>query len=204
MPRRRIGTRPRRELSVLIRRAGSGDLESVRELLAEGGRYMVARGEPQVWPDPFPADRVAPYLERGCVFVAVSRSYGTLGTFLLVDEDPGYWGERSHPSAHLHRMAVRRAFAGRGVGRRMVEWAVRAAQGRGARVLRLECLRGAGSLRAYYESLGFRPIGDGEVEGLELALYERPLPGGDRTTSDPGIVRAPSSAAGGERRDATT
>lgn len=137
---------------------------------------MLAQGEPLVWPDPFPAEKVIPLLERGHVFVAITESGEAVGTFTLVDQDPAYWGERSHPSAHLHRMAVRRSFAGRGVGRQMVTWAVNTATVQGARILRLECLRGASALRAYYESLGFRSIGDGKVEDLELALYELGLP----------------------------
>ncbi len=187
-PTSRSSEGPLETPEVAIRRATADDLETVLELLAEGGREMVARGEPCVWPDPFPAEKVAPLLEAGGVYVGVVGAGGIVGTLTLVEQDPAYWGERSHPCAHLHRMAVRRSFGGRGVGRRMVEWAVREATARGARILRLECLRDASSLRTYYESLGFRRIGDAEVTGLDLALYERPLSDGD-AAPPPGTVR---------------
>jgi GNAT superfamily N-acetyltransferase len=161
------------EMTVAVARIDQ--LPEVLALLAEGGREMKARGEPQAWPDPFPAADVAPYIDLQCVYLASVAPHGTVGTFMLVDEDPAYWGARSHPSSHLHRMAVKREFAGQGFGRQILDWVTTRLTAQQIRILRLECLRSAARLRAYYESLGFRTVGDSEAHGLELTLYERHL-----------------------------
>lgn len=169
------GTGSRSTVPVQVRRAMPADLGEVLSLLAEGGRAMAARGEPQAWPAPFPADKVAPFLDAGCVYVAVADSGAIAGTFTLVDHDPSYWGKLAGTFAHLHRMAVRRSLGGRGIGGQMVSRAAELAIVQNSPALRLECLCEATRLRRYYESFGFVAIGNVEYSGLQLALYERSL-----------------------------
>ena len=159
--------------NVIVRLAGNEDLPEIRDLLAEGGRFIVAQGGKNAWPDPFPAERVTPLLDAQCVYVARSDRHGTVGTITIVDEDQPFWGDRPRPSAHLHRLAVRRSLAGQGIGRQMVEWAIHTVARQGIPRLRLECLFDAARLRAFYESLGFLLVGAVDDQGYHLALYER-------------------------------
>jgi hypothetical protein len=71
--------------------------------------------------------------------------------------DRAYWDDDAH-AWYLHRMAVRRSHAGRGLGRLIVAWAAGRAWRAGAEVLRLECSRHNHALQRYYRQLGFRQL----------------------------------------------
>ena len=174
-PMPRGGGEPRPIMELRFTVASPKSMSEVTALLSEGGRFMKTCGEPQVWPDPFPSEWVLTHIDARCVYLASAGAHGTVATFMVVDRDPPFWGERSHPSLHIHRMAVRREMAGRGIGKQIVDWVASGARERGIGVLRLECLRGARRLRAYYESLGFELVGEANLDGLELSLYERHL-----------------------------
>jgi predicted N-acetyltransferase YhbS len=76
---------------------------------------------------------------------------------------------------YVHKLAVRRDHAGRGIGAALVEWASARAGASGRSFVRLDCLRNDPGIRAYYERLGFEHCGDfdDEARGLLLSLYER-------------------------------
>jgi GNAT superfamily N-acetyltransferase len=162
--------------ALAIRRAGDADLEGVLETLTEAARWEQASGLPNPWPIPFPSERIAPSLERGELFVVEDSARRTVGTVTLQWEDLPFWGPRPPDAGYVHRLAVRRAFTGRGIGGAVLDWAAESTRGRGRPYLRLDCLRSATRLHRFYESFGFRRVGDVTVGGLECALFERTLP----------------------------
>lgn len=159
-----------------IRRARRDDLKVVLEILSEGARRMAEEGEGHPWPEVFPAEEVRPFLEQGAVHLAEDGHGVAVGTFMLLWTDPTYWPTQPEPAGHLHRMAVRRSAARRGAGRAMAEVAVELTRAHGWTRLRLECLTSAVRLRAFYERLGYRPLGRVEARGFDLTLYELPVP----------------------------
>ena len=60
----------------------------------------------------------------------------------------------------MHKLAVRRDRAGRGIGAAVVEWANAEAAEAGREFLRLDCLCDNPRIRDYYEDLGFEHRGD--------------------------------------------
>jgi GNAT superfamily N-acetyltransferase len=84
-----------------------------------------------------------------------------------------YWGERPPDAAYVHKLAVRRACAGQGIGRAIVEWADRTAAKAGRQFLRLDCLGDNPGIRRYYEGLGFEHRGDLVLNGRTMSTYER-------------------------------
>jgi len=84
----------------------------------------------------------------------------TLATLALLQDDPQYWGDRPQDALYLHKFAVRRDRAGRGVGAAIVEWANAEAAEAGREFLRLDCLCDNPRIRDYYEDLGFEHRGD--------------------------------------------
>jgi GNAT superfamily N-acetyltransferase len=146
---------------------------AVAELLDEATVWAGERGYEQ-WPLPFPHDELAAAIERGEVYVA-ELDGDKVATVTLLWDDPMYWGERPADAAYVHKLAVRRACAGRRIGRRIVEWADSAAASSGRDFLRLDCLRDNPGIRAYYEELGFEHRGDLVVGGRDMSIYERPV-----------------------------
>jgi ribosomal protein S18 acetylase RimI-like enzyme len=86
-----------------------------------------------------------------------------------------YWGERPADAAYVHKLAVRRACAGRRIGSAIVEWADRTAAAARREFLRLDCLGDNAGIRGYYEQLGFEHRGDLVVNNRNMSIYERPV-----------------------------
>ena len=145
----------------------------VAGLLDEATVWVGERGYEQ-WPLPFPRDELEAAVERGEVYVAeVDRE--VVATVTLLWDDPMYWGDRPADAAYVHKLAVRRACAGRRIGSAIVEWADMTAAAAGRAFLRLDCLADNPGIRSYYEQLGFEHHGDLVVNNRNVSIYERPV-----------------------------
>ena len=154
-----------------MRQARAKDVDELVATLSEAARWLLERGIEQ-WPDPFPRGRVEALVRRGELFV-VRLDGEPAGSLVLRWSDPSFWGEQPDDAGYVHALAVRRAYAGRGLGARLLEWAdVRVVEA-GREFLRLDCMAENGALRRYYEQLGFEPRGEVLVEDFVAALYER-------------------------------
>jgi len=161
--------------SLVIRPANPADVSAVLATLTEAGRWEESQGFPNPWPVPFPLERIRPSLERGELFVAEGGTRSPIGTVTLQWEDVPFWGVRPPDSGYVHRLAVRRTYAGRGYGGAILAWAAETSRARGRTYLRLDCLRSATRLHRFYESFGFHRVGDVTVGGLDCTLFERTL-----------------------------
>jgi GNAT superfamily N-acetyltransferase len=152
------------------RRSTGGGADSRR-----GDRVRATLGFPQ-WPVPFPLDELELSVERGELYVAESEGE-IAATFTLLWDDPTFWGTQLPDAVYLHKLAVRRRFAGQGIGAALVDWVAEHAAAAGRRFVRLDCLRKDLAIRAYYERLGFEHRGDLVHPRFSASLYERPVPG---------------------------
>jgi GNAT superfamily N-acetyltransferase len=143
----------------------------VAGLLDEATVWVGERGYEQ-WPLPFPRDELEAAVERGEVYVA-ELDGEVVATVTLLWDDRTYWGERPPDAAYVHKLAVRRACAGRRLGSAIVEWADATAAAAGRAFLRLDCLADNPAIRAYYEQLGFEHRGDLVVANRNMSIYER-------------------------------
>ena len=156
-----------------VRRCQARDVTVVTGLLDEATVWVGERGYEQ-WPLPFPRDELEAAVERGEVYVAeVDRE--VVATVTLLWDDPMYWGDRPPDAAYVHKLAVRRACAGRRIGSAIVEWADMTAAAAGRAFLRLDCLADNPGIRSYYEQLGFEHRGDLVVNNRNMSIYERPV-----------------------------
>jgi ribosomal protein S18 acetylase RimI-like enzyme len=156
----------------------------VLEILAEAARWTRARGY-ENWPERFSRRFVASHA-AACELFLVELDTATVATLTLQWSDLRFWGETAPDAGYVHRLAVRRAHAGRGLGHRLLEWADEQAIARGCEFLRLDVVSDNAPLRGYYEQVGFAHQRD--VEGEEhlpdgtrwawrTSLYERPCRG---------------------------
>ncbi len=158
-----------------VRAARTDELGVVQEILADASNWETERGLPHPWPVPFPPERLRPALERGEVFLADTPDEPNVATITLQWNDVRIWGERTADAAYVHRLAVRRAFAGRAIVTALLGWAESCARDRGCRWLRLDTLFSSPRLHRYYEAHGFAQVGRVEVGGLDMVLLEKPL-----------------------------
>lgn len=156
-----------------IRVATSSQFAEVVELLRSSGRWAEERGFPLMWEGPELEPRVRTSVEAGATYVLLGPDRKVYATVALEWDDPPIWGSRPPDAGYVHRLAVRREWAGRQVGRRLVDWAEREIARRGRRWLRLDTIAANPVLCRYYEALGFRRVGDSRFRGIEFARFER-------------------------------
>jgi GNAT superfamily N-acetyltransferase len=105
---------------------------------------------------------------------ALAQMYGPPGGCLILarqaDEYVGCIGVRrlSADVCEMKRLYVRSTVRGGGLGRRLAQAAIDAAQGMGYQQMVLDTLASMSAARVLYATLGFRPI---------PAYYKNPMPG---------------------------
>jgi GNAT superfamily N-acetyltransferase len=81
------------------------------------------------------------------------------GTISLDTSGEPFWSpQEAQSSLFIHRLAVVRAHAGRGLGKALLDFARSEAERRGCNWLRLDCVGDNESLKTYYKHEGFTLI----------------------------------------------
>jgi len=156
-----------------IRFAREADAALVSSILVEAATWIASAEQP-LWPiDQLSAEAIAPDVGAGSFILA---SVGTEGvaTARLTQDDPKCWPDAVPGVAvYVHRVAVRRAWAGRGLAGMMLAWCDRHAERMGCGLVRLDCDARRPKLCALYEGLGFRYHSERNVGHHTVARYER-------------------------------
>jgi GNAT superfamily N-acetyltransferase len=166
-------------MAVSIRQARAADAPDIVETLREAALWLEQRGIPmwaegEIMPERVVAD-VSASVDSGTFFLAECPGE-IAGVFKFQLEDERFWPDVPRgEAAYVHRLAVRRRFAGGAVSTGMLQWAVERARGLGRRFLRLDCEASRPRLRAMYERFGFRHHSDRQVGPYYVSRYEYPL-----------------------------
>lgn len=103
-----------------------------------------------------------------------------VGTLRVLLREPIVWPEvADEDGVYVHSLAVRREWAGHGMGHRMLEWAGNRAAFIGRSYVRLDCVTNNEFLRRYYEQAGFAERGEIDarfpepVGTIRLQRYEK-------------------------------
>jgi len=166
-------------MGIRIRQAGSSDVQSVSGILTEAAEWLERCGM-AMWPvSRLTVERTLRDIDSGIVFLAehYGRPVGTL-TFQLAD--PKWWPDAlDGESAFVHRLAVRRDFAGGEVSSALLSWAVQRTKSIDRRFLRLDCEAARSRLKAVYERFGFRHHSDFQVGPHLRSRYQIVVSGFD-------------------------
>jgi GNAT superfamily N-acetyltransferase len=155
-----------------IRQAVPAETATVVAMLREAAAWVDALGV-VMWEDgELESAPIAADVAAGMYFLAVEDGK-TAGAVRFQLEDPLFWPDQPpHESAFVHRLVVTRAFKGRGVAQRLLQWAMDHARTAGRRWLRLDCDAERTKLRALYESCGFRLHSYRHVGPYYVSRYE--------------------------------
>ncbi|WP_214106370.1 GNAT family N-acetyltransferase [Acrocarpospora catenulata] len=159
-----------------LRRATLGDLSDVLSLLARTAGWLHTLGVRQ-WPAAgFPAERIAPLIDEGVLYV-IDGDHAPAGVMALDDNaDPEFWtpADRPESAMYVHKLAVDRAYSGQGVGEALLDWAGLRALAAGCRYLRLDCSKDNTRLQRYYLGQCFRHVRTVDLpHRASGALFER-------------------------------
>ncbi len=98
------------------------------------------------------------------------------GTMKFQLSDSLFWPDAvQQDAAYIHRLAVRRRYAGTGLSAALLRWAVQRTHTFGRRYLRLDCEASRPRLRAIYERFGFRYHSDRQAGPYLVSRYEYDL-----------------------------
>lgn len=162
-------------MRVEVRIATPAETRVVSEILAEAIAWLDESGVPMWRLNEAGVDQVAADVEAGTFAVAWCGA-SEAGVIKFQLEDPVFWPEvPPGTSAYVHRLAIRRRFAGGVVSSALLSWAVEEARRHGRQMLRLDCEASRSRLRAVYERFGFRYHSDRRVGPYVVARYEYPL-----------------------------
>jgi GNAT superfamily N-acetyltransferase len=161
--------------AIAISPAQKGDEQVASAIVREAASWLAATGRAMWGPEDYTPEALTPAIEAGELYLA--RVGGEpVGAMILQWEDPLYWPDvPAGESAFVHRLAVRRSVAGKGIAQALLEWAERAARQAGRKYLRLDCDPDRQRLCAFYESAGFVRHSVKRVEGYVVARYQMAL-----------------------------
>jgi GNAT superfamily N-acetyltransferase len=158
----------------VIRQASPADTRVIAEMLREAAKWVEELDGTIMW--------VEGELEEPCVgaevdagmFVVAEVDGRAAGAMRFQLEDRLFWPdlEGSADSAFVHRLAVRRTFAGQGISTVLLQWAVDRARQLDRKYLRLDCDAERTRLRALYERFGFRLHSYRQVGAYYVSRYE--------------------------------
>lgn len=182
------------EKTIEISRALPGDIESVSSILLEAADWLRERQIPMWRADELSRERIAADVDAGYFFLARCGTE-VAGTIKFQWQDALFWPDTpAEEAAFVHRLAVRRAFAGGEFSALLLRWAATRAAGAGRRFLRLDCEASRPRLRAVYERFGFRHHSDRQVGPYFVSRYELPLPyqiEGQKDEAEPNAIACP-------------
>lgn len=165
--------------------AQAGDLDRYLDLLEDVAGWLDSRGIRQWRPGTFriSADFYAASIARQEVHLAFDGD-DLAGTLRVLLHEPIVWPEIvGDDGVYVYNLAVTRAYAGRGLGRRLLDWTGERAAALGRTRVRLDCMTDNQFLRDYYSEAGFEEHGEIEatfpppVGTLRLQRYEKRVVG---------------------------
>jgi GNAT superfamily N-acetyltransferase len=156
----------------IIRQAKAQDAQNVISVLTEAAQWLEQNGMTMWRDEELLSARFDADVEAGLFFMAEQEGM-IAGVVKFQLEDALFWPDvPPDQSAFVHRLAVRRRFAGGGISKALLDWAVEKTCGLGRPYLRLDCEASRQKLRSFYEKFGFRHHSDRQVGPYFVSRYE--------------------------------
>jgi GNAT superfamily N-acetyltransferase len=158
-----------------IRQAIPPDTPTIVGILSEAARWLEQTGNIMWRDNELLPSSIAVDVNAGSFFIAECDGEAA-GVIKFQLEDALFWPDVPQgESAFVHRLAVRRKFAGGGISSIILNWAVEQARSLDKKYLRLDCEVSRTKLRAVYERLGFVHHSDRQVVPYFVSRYEYKL-----------------------------
>jgi GNAT superfamily N-acetyltransferase len=160
-------------MSVVIRQATVADTPALVATLAEAAEWVRQLDGTTMWVEgELEEHRILAEVAAG-MFVVAEADQRVVGAMRFQLEDQLFWPDiDGRDSAFVHRLAVRRSYAGRGFSIALLQWGADRARALGKRHLRLDCDADRVRLRQLYERFGFTLHSYRQVGAYYVARYE--------------------------------
>ena len=155
-----------------IQEARPTDAPMIASVLHEAAEWLAGDGRPLWSAAEIGHERVQRDVSKGLFYVACQDEQ-LAGVMKFELEDTYFWPEvLSGTSAFVHKLAVRRAWAKKGVATGLLTYARNRAQELGRAHLRLDCVADRQGLRNLYEGFGFTLHSVVQIGASSYARYE--------------------------------
>lgn len=155
-----------------IRQAHSSDAPMIASVLQEAAEWLAADGRALWSAAEIGGERVLMDVTKG-LFHGACQGNQWIGVMKFELEDAHFWPEvLPGTSAFLHKLAVRRNWAKKGVSTELLSYARVRAQRLGRTHLRLDCVAERQGLRKLYEDFGFSLHSVVRIGTCSYARYE--------------------------------
>ena len=145
------------------RRATPADAPTLVRLRDTAALRQLARGIDQWKPGEKDETHFRTRTQQGEVWLAYADSHLT-GAYELWWDDPAAWGPRPADAGYVHRLMTVPHTSPPGTGRHLLTHAESRITAQGRPYARLDCLASNPRLRAYYESAGYRAVGEQQAK----------------------------------------
>ncbi|MGA2240974.1 MAG: GNAT family N-acetyltransferase [Verrucomicrobiota bacterium] len=163
-------------MRIYVEQATATDAKTVSDILLEAAAWLRQRNLPMWRDNELVPEIIAADIADGLFFLGKCNSE-VAGVIKFQLEDRKFWPDVvDGESAFVHRLAVRRRFAGGEVSNQLLRWAVHRTRNLKRHFLRLDCESSRPKLRAFYERFGFRHHSDLAVPPYFVSRYEYEIP----------------------------
>ncbi|WP_415973069.1 GNAT family N-acetyltransferase [Rhodococcus sp. 077-4] len=163
-----------------VRPARIDDAEAILALRHAAEDWLAERGIDQWPPREVPLTTIRNQVAAGeFVVMRPCPELPIVAAMRLIWSDESIWQHDNVAAGYVHNLVIDRAYAGRGLGRALLDWADHAVRDAGATLLRLDCAESNTELRAYYCRCGFREVGRREFrdsQWFSVTLFQRDVP----------------------------
>jgi len=157
---------------ISVRQATLDDLLTVSEILSEAAAWLEQKNMTLWQQEHISLSVIHQDIELGLFYIAFCQGVAA-GVVIFQTEDLVFWPDLiQSDSAFLHRLAVRRSFAGGAISTQIFRWAIEYSRELGKHFLRLDCVAARPRLRSVYENFGFKHHSDRQVGAYFVARYE--------------------------------
>ena len=160
---------------VKIRPATAEDLPHVIAILREAAQWLIDRGQGLWTLDQFTIEKLQPSFDAGEWHIAQLDS-NPAAVFTLTFEDKLFWPDvLPNDSIFIHKLAVARKCAGRGLSAAVFDYAENLARQKKLRRIRLDCATRP-KLCHVYESAGFSRVDERNMGKFTVVRFKRSIP----------------------------
>lgn len=162
-------------MEIAIEQADVADAAVVADILTEAAAWA-ERAHERLWLDSeLELEQIVADVRTGRFFLAIHAAE-SIGTLKYQLEDALFWPDAAEgEAAYVHRLAVRRRWAGHGIAAQMLRWAAQRAAADGRKLLRLDTDITRPKLRALYLDCGFQEHSERQVGPYHVMRYEMRL-----------------------------
>jgi len=141
------------QIMIAILQASKDSIGQVSKILTDAAIWLQEIKKPLWPPEEVSVEALAQDLFKYYICYVEGKPAGTLRYQL---EDPDFWPEiTDDKSAFIHKLAVDRNFAGKGISTTLLQWAVDTTRSIGRQFLRVDFDPTRKSLKKLYEGFGF-------------------------------------------------